>query len=146
MSEEEKLCPKCGKTMTLVAAGWYCTKDDLVINPATGEEVVPEWMKPPSQEELKRRAAELYLFDDSMSDEEISAKIREETGKLATHEAGTGWLLPGVFLGFRTTDLILSSGLKALIVQNKIIARQNELILRQLRRLQNLPDEPVRTR
>jgi len=32
---ERKICPKCGGRMTLVAAGWYCKKDDHLIDPAT---------------------------------------------------------------------------------------------------------------
>jgi len=35
--EKEMLCPKCGKKMSLVAAGYYCMKDDYVIDPITGK-------------------------------------------------------------------------------------------------------------
>jgi len=28
-----------GKKMSLVAAGWYCAKDDLLIDPATGKPI-----------------------------------------------------------------------------------------------------------
>ena len=37
MGKEEKLCPRCGKKMSLVAAGWYCMKDDVLIDPVTGK-------------------------------------------------------------------------------------------------------------
>jgi len=32
---ERKVCPRCGKKMSLVAAGWHCMKDDYLIDPTT---------------------------------------------------------------------------------------------------------------
>lgn len=34
---ERKICPNCGGKMSLVAAGWYCKKDDHLIDPATND-------------------------------------------------------------------------------------------------------------
>lgn len=51
---------------------------------------------------------------------------------LAMHEAGTGWMRLGTILSMNTTDQILGAGLKAMIDQNKILIRQNELLLRVL--------------
>jgi hypothetical protein len=34
---KEMLCPRCGKKMSLVAAGYYCLKDDYVVDPLTGK-------------------------------------------------------------------------------------------------------------
>ena len=34
---ERKICPRCSGKMSLVAAGWYCIKDDLIIDPATND-------------------------------------------------------------------------------------------------------------
>ncbi|MFB0569087.1 MAG: hypothetical protein ACETV0_05675 [Nitrososphaeria archaeon] len=37
--EERRICPQCGGKMSLVAAGWYCMKDDFLIDPATNDVV-----------------------------------------------------------------------------------------------------------
>ena len=76
------------------------------------------------------------LISDEMTEEEISQKISEDMMNLAMHEAGTGWMRLGTLLSGNSTDQILGAGLKALIDQNKIIIRQNELILRTLKKTQ----------
>ena len=41
MGEKKDLtCPKCGKRMPLVAAGYYCMKDDYLVDPLTGKPYV----------------------------------------------------------------------------------------------------------
>jgi len=66
MSKEERICPRCGKTMALVAAGWYCLRDDVLIDPVTGKlaEVVkpkPVEARPPEiLDRLFERLAELF--------------------------------------------------------------------------------------
>lgn len=37
---EKRFCPRCGKKMSLVAAGWYCKKDDYIIDRDTGKEPI----------------------------------------------------------------------------------------------------------
>jgi len=59
--EKEMLCPICGKKMSLVAAGYYCLKDDYVVDPLTG--------KPPIEPEcvaflLENRKSLNILFDE----------------------------------------------------------------------------------
>lgn len=39
MSKKQMFCPRCGKKMTLVAAGWYCMNDDYLIDPVTGRPI-----------------------------------------------------------------------------------------------------------
>lgn len=62
--EKEMLCPKCGKKMSLVAAGYYCMKDDYIIDPATG--------KPPIKPECagyllgERKAVNVFLDQDHL--------------------------------------------------------------------------------
>lgn len=51
------------------------------------------------------------------------------------HEAGTGWMRLGTLLSGNSTDQMLGAGFKALIDQNKITIRQNELILRVLTKI-----------
>jgi hypothetical protein len=74
------------------------------------------------------------LVTDELSDEEIKKRIQEDMVNLASHEAGTGWMRLGTLLSMNSTDQILGAGLKALIDQNKIIIRQNELILRTIQK------------
>ena len=62
-------------------------------------------------------------------------KICEDMMNLAMHEAGTGWMRLGTLLSGNSTDQMLGAGFKALIDQNKIIIRQNELILRALTKI-----------
>lgn len=74
------------------------------------------------------------LISDVMTEEEIKQKINRDMMNLAMHEAGTGWMRLGTLLSGNSTDQMLGAGFKALIDQNKIIIRQNELILRSLKR------------
>jgi len=81
----------------------------------------------------QQKVAEL-LISDEMSDEEIKKKIAEDMINLRMHEAGTGWMRLATLLTLNATDQILGAGLKAIIDQNKIMIRQNELMLRALNR------------
>ena len=69
-----------------------------------------------------------------MSDEKIKQKIVEDMNNLRMHEAGTSWMRLGTLLTLNPTDQMLGAGLKAIIDQNKIMIRQNELMLRALSR------------
>jgi len=66
MSKGEMVCPRCEKTMALVAAGWYCMRDGVLIDPVTGkpvEAVKPkpvEGRPPEILDRLFERLAELY--------------------------------------------------------------------------------------
>ncbi len=70
-----------------------------------------------------------------MSDEEIFSEINKDMMNLAMHEAGSSWMRVGTLLSGNTTDMILGAGLKAMIDQNKIIIRQNELIRREVAKI-----------
>lgn len=35
LAAEQKICPKCGRKVSHVAAGWYCMKDDYLLDPTT---------------------------------------------------------------------------------------------------------------
>jgi hypothetical protein len=82
-----------------------------------------------------KEGAKEILVSDEMTDETIRKKIIEDMMNLAMHEAGTGWMRLGTLLSGNSTDQMLGAGFKALIDQNKIIIRQNELIIRALRKL-----------
>jgi hypothetical protein len=84
-------------------------------------------------DKLEKGAIEL-LITPEMSNEDIVNAIYANMLDLAGHEAGTGWMRLGTLLSGNSTDQMLGAGFKALIDQNKIIIRQNELILRALQK------------
>jgi hypothetical protein len=89
------------------------------------------------QKKFRRRVKQGFqeiLVSDEMTDEAIRQKISQDMMNLAMHEAGTGWMRLGTLLSGNSTDQILGAGLKALIDQNKILIRQNELLLRALKK------------
>lgn len=69
-----------------------------------------------------------------MSDEEIKRKIKEDMSNLKLHLTGTGLLGIAAKLTMKAADAAMIDLLKAIIDQQNIIIRQNELILRALRR------------
>lgn len=82
-------------------------------------------------EQIEKGSAKM-LIRDEMTNEEIKKLIQEDMLNLANHEAGTGWMRLGTLISMNSTDQMLGAGFKALIDQNKIIIRQNELLLRAL--------------
>jgi len=74
---------------------------------------------------------------DKMSHEEIRALIYEDMKNLKAHEAGTAWMRMGTLLSGNSFQQMLGAGFKALIDQNKIIIKQNELLLKKLDELKN---------
>lgn len=74
------------------------------------------------------------LVSDEMSNEEIKQKIKEDMLNLKTHLAGTGLLGIATALTMKAVDTAMINLLKAIIDQQNIMIRQNELILRSLRR------------
>jgi hypothetical protein len=117
-------CPKCGTPIKKIG-----------INDAT---------KLLEQKKFHRKVkegAKEILISDQMTDEDIKKKIVEDMMNLAMHEAGTGWMRLGTLLSGNSTEQMLGAGFKALIDQNKIIIRQNELLLRALDRNKATPKE-----
>jgi hypothetical protein len=82
------------------------------------------------------------LFSDEMTDDQIRMLISQDMSNLAMHEAGTAWMSPSTLLSLKATDQVIGSGFKALVDQNKIMIRQNELIIRGLKKLTGKMDEP----
>jgi DNA-binding transcriptional MocR family regulator len=115
--KEGQKCPKCG---TLA--------QKFGINDAT-----QLMQRKKLQIKIKEGAKEI-LVSEEMTDEDIQKRIYDDMMNLAMHEAGTGWMRLGTLLSGNSTDQMLGAGFKALVDQNKIIIRQNELILRNLKR------------
>jgi hypothetical protein len=124
LKEDEK-CPQCGKLAQKFGIGGATQLNTEKSN----------------RRRMKEGAKEI-LVSDKMSDEEIKQKIFEDMMNLSMHEAGTGWMRLGTLLSGSSTDQILGAGLKALIDQNKIIIRQNELMLRVLSRNKDNQESP----
>ena len=81
------------------------------------------------------------LFSDEMTDDQIRMLISQDMSNLAMHEAGTAWMNLSTLLSLKATDQMIGSGFKALVDQNKIMIRQNELIIRGLKKLAGKMDE-----
>jgi len=82
------------------------------------------------------------LFSDEMTDDQIRMLISQDMSNLAIFEAGTAWMSLGTLLSLKATDQMIGSGFKALVDQNKIMIRQNELIIRGLKKLTGKMDQP----
>jgi len=87
-----------------------------------------------AEEKIERGEASI-LFSEKMSDNDLFTELSKDMMNLMMHEAGTGWMRAGTLLSGSSTDQMLGAGFKALIDQNKIIIRQNELNRRLLQRL-----------
>ena len=90
-------------------------------------------MRPVIAQKIEEGSVRL-LTSDNMTDDEIKKMIHEGMLDLAQHEAGTGWIRLGTLLSGNSTDQMLGAGFKALIDQNKIIIRHNELMLRAMKK------------
>jgi hypothetical protein len=75
------------------------------------------------------------LFTPDAGEPELVNSIYKDMGNLYKHEAGTGWMRAGTLLSLDPTKQMVGAGFKAIIDQNKIIIKQNELIFRELRKL-----------
>ena len=114
-------CPICGET--------FLSEEEMLKHYDKGHDPTGKSL----ESAPKDNDAEL-LISDQMTDEEIKKQIIEDMLNLKMHETGTSWMRLGTLLTLNPTDQMLGAGLKALIDQNKIIIRQNELMLRALKR------------
>lgn len=114
-------CPECGTDAKPLG---FKESLDLLKSKRQREKVA---------EKIENGSVQL-LITDEMTEDEIKKRIQEDMLNLASHEAGTGWMRLGTLLSGNSTDQILGAGLKAIIDQNKIIIRQNELMLRALQK------------
>lgn len=89
---------------------------------------------------IKKRENEVkrlnqLLFSDEVGDDDLRGSIENDMLNLAGHEAGTSWMRAGTLLSLNSRDQMLGAGFKAVIDQNKILIKQNEQILRELKKL-----------
>jgi hypothetical protein len=118
MGKMEVLCPECNKL-------FKSTEEMSAHYTRVHENGLKE-------EEITSENTKELLISDQMTDEEIKSKIAEDMANLRMHEVGTSWMRLGTLLSLNASDQMMGAGFKALIDQNKIIIRQNELLLRAL--------------
>ena len=129
----EKACPECGAYVQKMEAKELAKllQQKRAISLRQKKEPAPA---------LASEQDERILFSDEMTDDQIRMLISQDMSNLAMHEAGTAWMSAGAHLS-SSTDQMTASGFKALIDQNKIMIRQNELIIRGLKKLAGKMDE-----
>ena len=128
MGKMQIYCPNCNLLFKSTEEMWEHYKKEHEAEDLALEAKIERHYKPKAVYRNKKE----ILVSDEMSDEEIKKRINEDMMNLKMHEAGTAWMRLGSLLSFNSTEQILGAGLKAIIDQNKIIIRQNELMLRAL--------------
>ena len=148
--KEGEICPVCGIELEMLEmgpkgkdlspkGGAYVRKekDKLKNNPEyikLIEEYKQEQKKFKKEQKEKKRLNRL-LFQADAGDDDIISSIESDMHNLASHEAGTKWMRIGTLLTFNVTQQMMGAGFKAIIDQNKILIKQNELIYRELKKL-----------
>jgi hypothetical protein len=134
LTVEEKACPECGAYAQKIKGKELAKllQQKRALSPQQENETTSA---PTSKQDGGS------LFSDEMTDDQIRMLISQDMSNLATHEAGIAWMSPSTFRSLKATDQIIGSGLKALVDQNKIMIRQNELIIRDLKKLAGKMEE-----
>ncbi len=140
-------CPECGtelikpanqnETLDLATAKFKLRTDPETIS---RKEYLRTEKGRKEQREFKKEQKEIdhlnrLLFKADASDDDIISSIESDMHHLASHEAGTKWMRIGTILTFNVTQQMIGAGFKAIIDQNKILIKQNELIYRELKKL-----------
>ncbi len=121
-------CPQCGAKTQVFGA-----REAVALKQSKKEKANAPKEAAKLQEKIDSGKITLLVSDD-MTEEDIKKLIIDDMINLQVHEAGSGWASLGTILSMNSTDQMLGKGFKALIDQNKILIRQNELILRALQK------------
>lgn len=133
-------CPECGSSLEKMGMK---ESNQVIWRKKETPEMRQEREKIEKQREIqKKQEAKVkrfrqLLFHDELSDPSLKISIEQDMRNLASHEAGTKWMRVGTLLSFNATEQMIGAGFKALIDQNKILIKQNEQILRELKKLNN---------
>ena len=130
----EKACPECGAYARKIEG------KELAKLLQQKRALSPELESEPAPTVGSKRDGRV-LFSDEMTDDQIRMLISQDMSNLATLEAGITSLSPEALVSLKGTDQMTVSVLKALLDQNKIMIRQNELIIRGLKKLFGKIDE-----
>jgi len=130
--KEGEHCPECGAKLEKfgIRKSVTLTQEKEKNNPQSKEER-EERKRKKEEDRIKKRR----LFNRDTTDNELIEAIEDSQLDLANSEAGTGWMRAGTLLSMNTTEQMIGAGFKALINQQKIVIRQNEQILRELKKL-----------
>ena len=134
LTGEEKACPECG------AYARKIERKELAKLLQQKRALSLQQESEPAPASASKQDGRV-LFSDEMTDDQIRMLISQDMSNLAMHEAGTAWMSPSTLLSLKATDQVIGSGFKALVDQNKIMIRQNELIIRGLNKLAGKMDE-----
>jgi hypothetical protein len=118
VEKKDFICPKCGRKMQLVAAGYYCMKDDYLVDPRTG--------KPPVKPDYtvvlmgENKLAEVFFegkmisiryIDKSLCEFSVGDIVELEIGKVGSDAAHLASVLTfGIILG----DALVPGAIKTL--------------------------------
>jgi hypothetical protein len=130
----QKACPECG------AYARKIKEKELTKLLQQKRALAPQQKDEPAAAPASKQDGRLLLSDE-MTDDQIRMLISQDISNLANHEAETAGMSPGTLPSSKGTDQMPGSGFKALVDQNKIIIRQNELIIRGLKKLAEKMDE-----
>lgn len=128
-------CPECGsylKKVGIMEAGRIINGKKESSSRKKHDKYVKEHKSEIKKEEMLKKDG---LFTSDTTDEELAKAIEASQLDLIATEAGTGWMRAGTLLSLNPTEQMVGAGFKAIINQNKIIVRQNEQILRELKKL-----------
>jgi hypothetical protein len=140
-------CPECGTELKKVGfregAKIISEKNKLKDNPETynRKQAYKEEQKAIKALEKEEKRLARLLFSTKVSDKGLVDSIELDMDNLAGHEAGTKWMRVGTLLSFNSTEQMIGAGFKAIIDQNKILIKQNELLYRELKRSNDLKEK-----
>jgi hypothetical protein len=116
-SNNEGYCPECGQQLT-----------KLGFQEAANLKKMKKGIK---------NDKNYVLFHQNSTYDDINQSIDKDMANFSKHEAGTKGRRIGTLFSLKPTDQMIGAGFKAIIDQNKILIKQNELLLRELRRINN---------
>lgn len=146
---EGDFCPECGSETVENNSNLIFAKQNYQSEPVESKNKPTKYVsfkpgvKTPQMIEREIEEKQNLLYHDSMTDIEIQNRINQDMINLTGHEAGTKWMRIGTLLSFNATQQMIGAGFKAIIDQNKVIIRQNELLLRELKKSNKVLD-PVK--
>jgi hypothetical protein len=133
----EKACPECGAYAQKIQG-----KELAKLLPQ--KRAFSLRQKKETETAQASRQDEKILYSDEMTDDQIRSLISQDVSNLAIDESETASPSPDAAVSSKTTDQMTRLGLKTLADQNRIMIRQNELIIRSLKRLTEKMDESRR--
>ncbi len=125
----KKTCADCGKELGFM--GGYKDKKDIVCRDCFIKRREQKQIKKVEERTQQIQSAAI-LFNDQMTDDEIKQKIRDDMARSAAMEAKLLSMYGSLASLGDPVVGVIGGGLFALIIQNKLLIKQNELILRKL--------------